>query len=46
MHQVYHTPSGTISWDFTLRLSTKSLSNTFSGLYKITKKDVVEQSSE
>ena len=44
MHQIYHTDAGTISWDFTLRLPTNSLPETLSGLFKITKKDVVERS--
>ena len=44
VHQVYHTDAGTISWDFTLRQPTKFLPETFYGLYKITKKDVVERS--
>jgi hypothetical protein len=46
MHQLYQTDSGTISWDFTLRIPTKLMPETFSGRYKITKKDVVERSGD
>ncbi len=44
MRQVYDTDAGTISWDFTLKIPTKDIPETFPGLFKVTSKDVVERS--